>query len=133
MTSHGGTLFVIYNADGGVLNAVRDSFWKTFAPRSYPCALCALAFGFFVARREWKAFLSRVPQQIVELHRDDYRQRLPYLDADLPVIVLQDAEDVGGEESAIRLIVTAEEMGAMDDVTELVALARRRLSLSALE
>lgn len=113
---------MIYNADGGLLNAVRDSFWKTFAPASYPCALCALAFGFFTAKREWKAFLERVPLEKIELHRDDYREHLPGLEEKLPVILLREPD--GG----LRLLVSADEMNAMEELDQLIALAERRLS-----
>ncbi len=115
-------LVMIYNADGGLLNAVRDSFWKTFAPASYPCALCALAFGFFTVKREWKAFLNRVPFETIELHRDDYRKHLPGFEEKLPVILLRD------ERGGVRIVASADEMNAMGDLSQLIELAERRLA-----
>ncbi|MGB3710538.1 MAG: hypothetical protein WA985_02500 [Erythrobacter sp.] len=121
MTQTRPELVMIYNADSGLLNAVRDSFWKTFAPASYPCALCALAFGFFTARREWKDFLARVPLEKRELHRDDYRQCLPGWEGKLPVILLHDAD------GALRVMVSADEMNTMDELDQLIGLAEQRL------
>lgn len=114
-------LLMIYNAPGGLVYAVRDSFWKTFAPASYPCALCRLAFGFFAARREWKDFLARVPLKQVELHRDDYREHVPGWEGKLPVILLRERD------GALRVVVSADEMNAMDDLKQLIGLVERRL------
>jgi len=114
-------LILIYNADGGLLNAVRDSFWKKFAPRSYPCALCALAFGFFTARENWTDLLRRIPLKKVELHRNDYREQLPAFAEKLPAILLRESD------GSLRIIVSADEMNAMDDLRQLIALTERRL------
>ncbi|MEE4152880.1 MAG: hypothetical protein V2I27_01855 [Erythrobacter sp.] len=121
MTAPPARLVMIYNADGGFLNGVRDSFWKTFAPASYPCALCALAFGFFAMHGAWKSFLGRVPLPICELHRDDYRRKLPGFDGALPAIVLQRAD------GSLDMVANAPEMEAMRGLGELVALCDRRL------
>ena len=124
------TLVMVYNADSGLLNAVRDSFWKTFAPGSYPCALCVLAFGFFTMHREWKEFLARGPFEQSELHRDDYRERLPDFAGKLPVILLsEDGADARGVFAGpYRIVVSADEMNAMDDLDQLIGLAERRLA-----
>lgn len=114
-------LVMIYNADGGLLNAVRDSVWKTFAPTSYPCALCALAFGFFTMHAEWKRFLERVPIAKLELHRDDYREELPGFDGALPVILLERAD------GTFDVLASAAEMEAMDGLGKLIALCEQRL------
>lgn len=114
-------LVMIYNADGGLLNAVRDSFWKTFAPASYPCALCALAFGFFAMHGAWKRFLARVPLQRRELHKDDYREELPRFDGALPAILLQRAD------GRLDLVASAAQMEAMEGLDELIAHCERRL------
>jgi hypothetical protein len=114
-------LIMIFNADGGLLNGVRDSFWKTFAPASYPCALCALAFGFFTVKADWKRFLEGVCAQKVELHKDDYRERLPEFMGELPVILLERAN------GDLETIASAEEMERMTRLDQLIALCRSRL------
>jgi hypothetical protein len=122
MTLQAPALYHVYNADGGLLNAVKDSFHKTFAPASYPCALCALAFGFFAMRGEWKRLRRDILVPQYELHRDDYVAVLPDLDERLPVIVLREAD------GKLRPIVRAAEMEAMERLEELVALTRSRLA-----
>ncbi len=114
-------LFLVYNADSGLLNAVRDSFWKTFRPSTYPCALCALAFGFFMMHRRWRRFLERVPLEKVELHRNDFHRELPGLEQRLPAIVLARSD------GSRALIASANEMEAMGNLDELIALSARRL------
>jgi len=114
-------LVMIYNADGGLLNGVRDSLWKTFAPASYPCALCALAFGFFTMHGDWKRFLARVPVPRCELHKDDYRAALPGYEDALPAILLQRAD------GSLSMVASAAQMEAMDGLDELIAHCERRL------
>lgn len=114
-------LVMVYNAPGGLLWAIRDSFWKTFAPASYPCALCALAFGFFTAHGDWKRFLTRVQIGKTELHSDDYRAALPGFAGRLPAILLIDGD---GEP---QMIAYAEEMEAMTRLDQLIELAEARL------
>lgn len=115
------TLIMVYNADGGLLNAIKDSFHKTFAPETYPCPLCALAFGFFTMERDWRQFLARVPLPKIELHRDDYGECLPNVEQKLPVIVLRSGR------GRLQIIASASEMQAMDDLNQLIELAERRL------
>lgn len=119
-------LILVYNADGGLLNALRDSFHKTFAAQSYPCPLCALAFGFFTVKREWKRFLQRVPLEKVELHRDDHAARLPGLTLPLPVIALELPN------GALKPMVTAQEMEAMERLDQLIGLSERRLAAAGI-
>ncbi|MEE4200727.1 hypothetical protein [Erythrobacter sp.] len=116
------TLYYIYNADRGLLNAVRDSFHKTFAPDSYPCALCALAFGFFTMKPGWRKLRGQIAIEQKELHRDDYRRPFHDLEERLPVIVLR------GEDGATEVLVRAEEMEAARNLEELVATTRKALA-----
>ena len=122
MTEKNAQLVMIYNAPGGLLYAVRDSFWKTLSPSTYPCALCALAFGFFTMHREWRAFLDRQPHEVVDLHSDDYGERFPDLAEDLPVILLVH------QDGSREVIATAGEMEAMTRLGQLVELCERRLA-----
>lgn len=122
MASKSAQLVMIYNAEGGILNGLRDSFWKTFAPQTYPCALCALAFGFFRARKPWREFLKRVPLEKRELHLDDYREALPEFIEPLPVIALSRSD------GSIEVLVSAAEMNAMDRLDQLIALVEQRLA-----
>jgi len=122
MSEPNSQMVMIYNAPGGLLYAMRDSFWKTFNPSTYPCALCALAFGFFTMHREWRDFLERQPHQVVELHVDNYREKFSDLTERLPVILLCRAD------GSHQVIVSASEMEAMTRLGQLVELAERRLN-----
>ena len=48
------TLIFVYNADSGLFNTLTDIAHKTFAPETYSCNLCAITFGTFGMRTEWK-------------------------------------------------------------------------------
>jgi len=38
-------LIFVYNADSGLLNAMKDWAHKIVSPETYPCSLCALTYN----------------------------------------------------------------------------------------
>jgi hypothetical protein len=50
-------LILVYNADSGVLNMVKDAVWKVLQPSTYPCSLCALTYGWVSMHERWRRFL----------------------------------------------------------------------------
>ena len=65
-----GSLVFVWNADAGMLNALRDSLHKWISPETYSCKLCALTHGFSSARREWKDFLRDFERPAYFYYRD---------------------------------------------------------------
>ena len=51
-------IIMVYNANGGVFPGIADVIHKTFAPGSYPCNLCLLAFGNFGKKGGMEKFFS---------------------------------------------------------------------------
>jgi hypothetical protein len=124
MTSSPRLLFV-YNADNGLLNALKDSIHKLRSPETYECSLCAVTYGPLAMRPEWKAYLKRLPHETIFLHRDEWRKAHPGLDEPLPAIFLQrDGEPP-------RTLVRAGEMPLGQSLDQLMTLLDRRLAANA--
>jgi len=65
-----GSLVFVWNADAGMLNAIRDSLHKWISPETYSCKLCALTHGFSSARQDWKDFLRDFERPAYFCYRD---------------------------------------------------------------
>jgi hypothetical protein len=116
------TLIIIYNAKGGLLNALADLVHKIVSPGTYPCSLCALTYGPFAMRREWRSFLDSLRYAKLFLYRDELRKDLDMRDIALPAILL--ARGPGQPEE----LISAEELNGLPDLDALIALLERRLT-----
>jgi hypothetical protein len=118
------TLVFVYNADSGLFNTLTDIAHKVFAPETYSCNLCAITYGTFGMRAEWKTYLESLPANFAFLHRDELADRYPGLEAELPAIFLQEAE---------RLVpwITAAEINACTSIEELQRLISGKLATVA--
>jgi hypothetical protein len=114
-------LILIYNADAGLLNAVKDTVHKVLRPETYPCSLCALTYGWFAMHSDWRRFLFRLPMEKVFLHRNEAAKALPGIEVDAPAILL----DTGDGEP--QELVSAAELNAMQHRQTLMALLLERL------
>ncbi|HZH30099.1 MAG TPA: hypothetical protein VEY11_05005 [Pyrinomonadaceae bacterium] len=79
----------VYNADGGLFNALSDVAHKIFSPETYACNLCALTHTPFGMRREWREFLERLDADTEFLHADELRSRHGLTGLLLPAILLK--------------------------------------------
>lgn len=116
------TLILVYNADGGLLDALGDFVHKIVSPATYPCSLCALTYGAFTMRAEWRRFLGTLGLPVLFLYRDEFRSELDGRDIALPAILL------GGEAGAPEVLVSAKELAALPDLAALIALVEERLA-----
>lgn len=126
MTNQQPRLILVYNADGGVLNAVKDAVWKVVRPSTYPCSLCALTYGWVSMHGLWRRFLASLPHTKVFHHRDDFALAFPDLSPALPVVMLAEGK------TPPRVLVSAGELDAMDDLASLMTLVEERLMLARL-
>lgn len=121
------TRFILaYNADGGLLNAVKDAAHKIVSPATYPCSLCALTYGWVAMRGRWRRFLASLPMTRVFHHRDDFALAFPGLAVPLPAILLAEGE------GPPQVLVSAPELDALPDLLALIALVEERLVLARL-
>lgn len=117
------TLILVYNAKGGVLDALRDMVHKIASPATYPCSLCALTYGAVSMHSTWRAFLRETGLPVMFLYRDELRADLDERDFPLPAILL--GRDSGG---APEVLVSAAELNALPDLAALTALVSARLA-----
>jgi len=79
-------LIFIYNADSGLLNAIKDSLHKTLSPKTYPCSLCALTYGSVSEKKIWKKFHQNSKVEMEFLHIDEF-EKCYSVKFDYPVIL----------------------------------------------
>lgn len=63
---------MIYNADGGIANALLDAAHKLLRPSTYPCSLCAITHGAVSMRADWKRVIAALGVPVAFLHRDEW-------------------------------------------------------------
>jgi hypothetical protein len=123
MTNPATRIVLVYNADGGLLNAVKDAAHKIVSPATYPCSLCALTYGWVSMRPRWRRFLASLPITKVFHHRDDFALAFPRLALPLPAILLAEGD------GPPQVLVSASELDALTDLRALIALVEERLAL----
>jgi hypothetical protein len=115
-------LILVYNADSGLLNAVKDAVWKVVKPSTYPCSLCALTYGWVSMHGQWRRFLDNLPHAKVIHHKDDFAAAFPELNIALPTILVAEGR------TRPELLVSADELDALPDLDALIALVGKRLA-----
>ena len=81
-------LVFVYNADGGKWNAAKDTLHKMFSPKTYPCSLCAITYGYFSIEPLWAEFIESLPIAPLFLHKDEWKQQFPGNDNALPAVFI---------------------------------------------
>ena len=114
-------LLLVYNADGGIVNMVKDGIWKVVSPSTYPCSLCAITYGLVSMRYEWRRFLGSLPLGVVFHHKDDFAESYPEQDVALPAILLASNDETP------RVLVSKQELDEIEDTTQLMARVEARL------
>jgi hypothetical protein len=115
-----GSLVFVWNADAGMLNAVRDSLHKWISPETYSCKLCALTHGFSSAKRDWKDFLRDFERPAYFYYRDtlqdsgilfNFPKKYPLVlelrkGQWLPLVMAEDFEGISSLEELIETLKT---------------------------
>lgn len=115
-------LILVYNADSGMLNMVKDAVWKVVRPSTYPCSLCALTYGWVSMHGRWRRFLDGLPRAKVFHHKDDFALAFPDMAIALPAILLAEGT------APPQVLVRAAELDALPDLPALIALVEARLT-----
>jgi hypothetical protein len=110
-------LIFVYNADGGLVQAVIDSVHKTLSPATYPCSLCAITYGSLRMDPQWRQWLKALPIPVVFYHKDD----TPYPDVPLPVVLCER----GGR---VETLIDAATLDALGSLDALIAAMEAKLS-----
>jgi hypothetical protein len=114
-------LVFVYNADSGIFNTVSDIAHKIFSPETYSCSLCALTYGNFSIRAEWKEFLESLDADLEFLHRDELDEKYSVVGITLPVIMLK-------RDGRLEEWITAAEISGCTNVDDLKCLISGRLN-----
>lgn len=69
-------LILVYNADSGFFNVIKDVLHKIISPSTYQCNLCALTYGTVKMKDEWKKFIDKLRIPADFLHRDEFLRML---------------------------------------------------------
>ena len=123
-------LLFVYNADSGVLNALKDLFVKTVTPERYECQLCAVTYGLTGMKREWRNFVAGLSANGVAgdglktcvkfLHKDELAARYGLTGVPLPAaFTLVDGQP--------QPWLSAEQINVCRSLEDLMALVRRSL------
>ena len=116
------TLIFVYNAPDGIGAALIDAAHKLISPATYPCSLCAVTYGAVAMRRDWKAYLARLPHPVKFYHRDGFARAFPEVDVALPAILIADGD------APPRVLVDAATLDKQTDVASLIATLEAALS-----
>lgn len=116
-------LIFVYNADSGLLNALKDCTHKILSPQTYPCKLCALTYGAFAERKKWKKFRNQFNTQMVFLHADEFYQqyRSKFLpNYKLPIVLIQNGYD-------LQTFIDDSAMNTCDNLNQFIDLIKTRI------
>ncbi len=113
-------LLFVYNADSGIINAVKDAFHKTVLPKRYQCNLCAVTFGPVSMKSEWKKYIQSLDIEIEFLHKDEFRDQYEGEIVPFPAAFLVN----GGKP---EILITKEEIDGCKTVDDLISLVERSL------
>lgn len=100
-------LVFVYNADAGKINAALDLMHKLVSPATYACDLCALTYGNFGIRKEWEAFVKKLPVETRFLHKDEFLNLYPEITTKFPVLFILEGE-------RLEQGISSEEMKILD-------------------
>jgi len=119
-------LILVYNADSGFFNVIKDGLHKIVFPSTYQCNLCALTYSTVRMKDEWKTFIDKLKIPSEFLHRDEFLRMLkthPHniKDAKFPSIFLRKGEK-------ISLFITHDEINKCKTLKDLMSLITKKLS-----
>jgi hypothetical protein len=116
------TLHFVYNVDGTPAALARDFIHRIRDPESYPCRLCDVTYGRFLKKAEWSRFVAGLSIRSRFHMRNGFRRRHPrHASEPLPAVFVETAS---GE---LRILISAEELGAVADSAELEQLVSKRV------
>ncbi|TFG01753.1 MAG: hypothetical protein EU539_13710 [Promethearchaeota archaeon] len=114
-------LIFVYNADSGLFNQAKDYFHKLLRPKTYPCQLCAVSYGNFGMKKDWKEYVDSLEIPVRFLHKDEFNEEFDMPDAKFPCAYLRNSSD-------LELIVPRKEMNKVKTIPELEDLVNKKLN-----
>lgn len=109
-------ILFVYNANGGVANALLDYGKKYISPSTYDCQLCMVTYGPFGMKKEWKQFVDGLPHTVVFLHKDELLKQYPDANITLPAVLKEG-------DGALEVMISSEDferVATLDDLRVMV-------------
>ena len=113
-------LIFVYNANSDVFSTVTDFAHKLLSPSTYNCNLCALTYGNFTVKQQWKFFIEGLAIKTAFLHKDEFEKQYKIQPA-LPAVFMK----AGG---AIKEIISQEQIKSCRSLEELQNLVTHKLA-----
>jgi hypothetical protein len=119
--NHRPSIIFVYNADSGIFNTVSDIAHKIFSPKTYSCTLCAITYGNFGIREDWKEYLESLAADLEFLHRDELSEKYGITEITLPTVLLKKGD-------TFEEWITADEIKQCGNVNDLKLIITERLN-----
>ncbi|MCH7826768.1 MAG: hypothetical protein IIC75_02155 [Bacteroidetes bacterium] len=113
-------LIFVYNADSGLFNLLTDTAHKLLSPETYSCNLCAITYGSFGMKKDWKEFLKSIDIPVEFLHRNELKKKYGISNINLPAILIK-------EENEPRLWINSESINLCKSIDDLIQLITNKL------
>ncbi|MFX1525592.1 MAG: hypothetical protein ACFFCC_18945 [Promethearchaeota archaeon] len=124
-------LIFIYNANaGGFFAGLKDTLHKSFRKSTYQCNLCAVTFGTFGMKKEWKNYVNDLdtPVEFFKknkfkfefLHKDEFEDKYVVENAKFPCAYIM-------KNNKLELFISQDEMNAVKTIEELKKIVDERL------
>ncbi|MFB9992371.1 hypothetical protein ACFFLM_10385 [Deinococcus oregonensis] len=116
------SLVFVYNADGGILNGLKDLWVKTLRPQDYDCQLCAVTYGPLGMKREWRDFVRQLGPEVRFIHRDELRAEYGLDGVPLPAAFERHSD------GTLQQWLSAAEMRSFATLNDLMRAVEQRLT-----
>ena len=115
------TIIFVYNANSGFMSGIIDSIHKTVSPETYKCNLCALTYGNFSMRKDWKSFIEQLKFPVEFLHKDEFIRKFKIRNPQLPAVYIQEAKTT-------RLLIKNSEINKCKTIEKLKKLVKNSIT-----
>lgn len=112
-------LLFVYNANSDLFSSVADFAHKILSPSTYLCQLCALTYGNFSIKQQWKSFIENLGMSAAFLHKDEFQKQYPLQPA-LPAVFIE----INGK---IQEIISSKEINACRTLEDLKFLITEKI------
>ena len=113
-------LVFIYNADSGLLNALKDGVEKIVSPSTYQCRLCALTFGTATMKSQWRRYINSLEMPVLFFHKNEFNEKYDEPDAEFPSVYIE-------KNRKLDLFISMDEMNNNETLEELIMMVKVKL------
>jgi len=117
-------IIFIYNANSGLINAVKDYFHKKRSPETYECNLCMQTFSGVSMNKSWKSYINDLDIPTEFLHRDEFEKKYDVKDAKYPSAYLRNG-------SIMKIFISVDEMNKVKSLDEMKDLVSKKLEATS--